>query len=66
MFYSMKGIRVLAERWLVHYNTIRSHSSLGYQPPVPQAWTPSSLEFGEAEIAGLIPSPQTATFRPEP
>jgi transposase InsO family protein len=31
IFYSVKEIRVLAERWRVHYNTIRPHSSLGYR-----------------------------------
>lgn len=30
LFYSMKELRVLAERWRIHYNTVRSHSSLGY------------------------------------
>ena len=28
IFYSMKEIRVLAERWRIHYNTVRPHSSL--------------------------------------
>jgi putative transposase len=35
IFYSMKEMRVLAERWRVHYNTVRPHSSLGYRPPAP-------------------------------
>jgi transposase InsO family protein len=35
IFYSLKKIRVLAERWRVHYNTVRLHSSLGYRPPAP-------------------------------
>jgi hypothetical protein len=34
----MKEIRVLAERWRVHYNTVRPHSSLGYRSPAPVAW----------------------------
>jgi hypothetical protein len=34
----MKELRVLAERWRVHYNTVRPHSSLGYRPPAPAAW----------------------------
>ena len=38
IFYSMKELRVLAERWRVHYNTVRPHSSLGYKPPAPAAW----------------------------
>jgi hypothetical protein len=29
--------RVLTERWRIHYNTQRLHSSLGYKPPAPQA-----------------------------
>ena len=33
IFYSMKELRVLAERWPVHYNPVRPHSSLGYRPP---------------------------------
>jgi putative transposase len=36
IFYSMKEIRILAERWRVHYNTVRPHSSLGYRPPAPE------------------------------
>ena len=38
IFYSLKEMQVLAERWRVYYNTIRPHSSLGYRPPVPVAW----------------------------
>ncbi len=36
IFYSIKELRVLAERWRVHYNTIRPHSSLGYRSPAPE------------------------------
>jgi hypothetical protein len=43
IFYSMKELRVLAERWRVHYNTVRPHSSLGYRPPAPQACLPANL-----------------------
>ena len=42
IFYSMKELRVLAERWRVHYNTVRPHSSLGYRPPAPQACLPAN------------------------
>jgi transposase InsO family protein len=37
IFYSLKEVQVLAERWRIHYNTIRPHSSLGYNPPAPAA-----------------------------
>jgi transposase InsO family protein len=38
IFYSIQEIKVLAQSWRVHYNTIRPHSSLGYRPPAPQPW----------------------------
>ena len=38
IFYSLKEVQVLAERWRIHYNTVRPHSSLGYRPPAPAAW----------------------------
>jgi transposase InsO family protein len=38
IFYSLKEVQVLAERWRVYYNTVRPHSSLGYRPPAPVAW----------------------------
>ena len=37
IFYSLKEVQVLAERWRIHYNTVRPHSSLGYKPPAPAA-----------------------------
>ena len=36
IFYSLKEVQVVAERWRIHYNTRRPHSSLGYRPPEPQ------------------------------
>lgn len=33
IFYSLKELRVLAERWRVHYNTVRLHLSLGPNRP---------------------------------
>src|ERR1039458_8268321 len=53
--YSMKEIRVLAERWRVHYNTVRPHSSLGYRPPAPEAWVAKCLGYGEVETATRSP-----------
>jgi hypothetical protein len=40
---------VLAERWRVHYNTVRPHSSLGYKPPAPAA-CPSEIETGYGKV----------------
>jgi transposase InsO family protein len=61
IFYSMKEIRVLAERWRVHYNTVRPHSSLGYKPPAPEAWVAKSWGCGEVENATRFPLPHTPT-----
>jgi putative transposase len=39
--------KVLIERWRTEYNTIRPHSSLGYQPPAPEAmqrWSESARQ----------------------
>jgi len=36
IFYSLKELRVLAERWRVHYNTVRPHSSLSSKAPAPR------------------------------
>lgn len=38
IFYSLKEAQVVIERWRVHYNTRRPHSSLGYRSPAPAAW----------------------------
>ena len=37
IFNSIKELRVLAERWRIHYNTVRPHSSPGYGSPAPEA-----------------------------
>ena len=37
VFYTLKEVRVLTERWRQHYNQVRPHSSLGYRPPAPEA-----------------------------
>jgi putative transposase len=47
---------VLAERWRVHYNTIRPHSSLGYKSPAPEAWQPEvNIGYGEVESKVRFP-----------
>ena len=56
LFYSMKEIRVLAERWRIHFNTVRPHSSLGYRPPAPEAWMAKTARREEMALATLLPS----------
>jgi putative transposase len=51
---------VLAERWRVHYNTVRPHSSLGYRPPAPETWqTEITTGYGEVESKLRFPLPHT-------
>ena len=38
IFYSLKEVQILTERWRREYNTLRPHSSLGYRPPAPDAF----------------------------
>jgi hypothetical protein len=34
--YTLKEASVVIEQWRRHYNTVRPHSSLSYQPPAPE------------------------------
>jgi transposase InsO family protein len=38
-FYTVPEARVLVARWRREYNQVRPHSSLGYRPPAPEAWS---------------------------
>jgi len=37
IFDTMFEVEILTRKWVLEYNTIRPHSSLGYRPPAPQA-----------------------------
>ena len=53
---------MLAERWRVHYNTVRPHSSLGYRSPAPAAWLTevSAWKKWKAKNASHFSTPPTA------
>jgi hypothetical protein len=59
IFYSIRELRVLAERWRKHYNTVRLHSSLGYRQPAPETWLASTAWRQEEQVASL-PAPLAA------
>ena len=60
VFYSLIEVQVLAERWRVHYNTIRPHSSLGYRAPAPGTWHhESKTGYGQVESEVRFPLPHT-------
>ncbi len=50
MFDTLYEAKILIERWRVHYNTVRPHSSLGYRPPAPEVW-----QLAEPGSAALRP-----------
>jgi len=60
IFYTLREAEVLIEAWRHHYNTLRPHSSLCYQPPAPEAivsnggtlvpW-PGALALNSARLA---------------
>lgn len=35
LFYTLREAQIIIEKWRIHYNTIRPHSSLGGLPPAP-------------------------------
>jgi len=49
IFYSLKEANILIEQWRRHYNTIRPHSSIGYNPPASE--TIKSLPFQTTALA---------------
>jgi transposase InsO family protein len=42
LFYTLREAQIIIERWRIHYNTVRPHSSLGGQPPAPETIQPAS------------------------
>jgi transposase InsO family protein len=41
IFYSLFEAKIVIERWRIHYNTKRPHSSLGGRPPAPETFQPN-------------------------
>lgn len=58
LFYSLKEAKIIIENWRRHYNGVRPHSSLGYQPPAPEAYVP----YGAALPSPLVGAAPTATL----
>ena len=50
IFSSLKEAQVLIEMWRKEYNTVRPHSSLGYQPPAPATTLVSPAQFQPAGL----------------
>jgi putative transposase len=55
IFYTLTEARTLIEQWRCHYNEVRPHSSLQYQPPAPKILIPSVQ--GLAALSASLHSP---------
>lgn len=63
IFYSLREVQVLAERWRVYYNTERPHSALGYKPPAPAAVRIDAAQrYGKVESQEHFPLSHTADY----
>ena len=55
IFYTLKEATIMIERWRVHYNTKRPHTSLGYRPPAPETiQMPRTIMTYENWILNLV------------
>lgn len=52
IFDTLQEAQILIERWRVHYNTVRPHSSLGYRPPAPETTAPRWLNQSPLQQKG--------------
>jgi Integrase core domain len=63
IFYSIKEIRILEERWRIHYHTVRPHSSLGFDRQCQsrgRAKSKQGMEKWKANYASHFSTPSTA------
>jgi len=56
IFYSLLEAKAMIENWRRHYNEVRPHSSLNYQPPAPKVMiaSPQGLSPHSATLHGSI------------
>jgi len=62
IFNTLLEARVLIECWRREYNTVRSHSSLGYRPPAPETILP--LAACSATLGNPPAEKDTLTYNP--
>jgi putative transposase len=63
IFYTLKEAQIVIEGWRRHYNAIRPHSALGYQPPAPEVFMSArpAAQPGPAS-PGALPLAQRPTL----
>ena len=57
IFYTLKEAQILVRCWRRQYNQVRPHSSLGYQPPAPQATLLQPAVLRSAGSNNLLSAP---------
>ena len=57
IFYSLKEAQILIEDWRRHFNTVRPHSSIGYQPPAPETILPKPIMLPYVATRQADPGP---------
>ena len=62
IFYSLKEAQVVIERWRVHYNTVRPHSSLGLQTTSAASHLGEGNGHGDMENAARFPHLHTPDY----
>ena len=62
VFYSLREAQIVIESWRRHYNRIRPHASLGYNPPAPEVFVPALAAWPTAPRQ----TAQPATLAPKP
>lgn len=61
VFDTVLEAKVLIERWRRHYNAVRPHSSLSYDPPAPEAIQPRQSGFATLRPAAMAAGMSTLT-----
>lgn len=51
IFYTLTEAKTLIEHWRCHYNEVRPHSSLNYQPPAPKVIIPGTQSLSPRSAA---------------
>jgi putative transposase len=55
IFYTLMEAKILIEHWRCHYNEVRPHSSLNYQPPAPKVIIPGAQSLSAPSAALHLP-----------
>jgi len=61
IFKTLLEAKVLVESWRKEYNQVRTHSSLGYRPPAPEAVLLPTLSFQLCDLTGRTASRPSCT-----